>query len=149
LNLLLSQIEEFIKLRSYAIIGASAQKKKFGNMILKNMIQRGFNVYPVHKNAGCIAGIKCFADLKSLPEKPKGVILCVKPEETEKLVHEILDEGIKNVWMQQGAESNKAVEFCVINDMRVISGQCILMFLNKPGFPHNLHHWVWNIGHKG
>jgi uncharacterized protein len=145
----MSQIEEFVMLRSYALIGVSAKKKKFGNMILKNMIYRGFKVYPIHKNADFIDGIKCFADLKSLPEKPEGVILCVKPEETEKLVLEIHNAGIKNVWMQQGSESNVAVEYCVVNEIRVISGQCMLMFLNKPGFPHNFHHWVWNIGHKG
>lgn len=135
-------------LRSYAIIGVSAQKKKFGNMILKSMIYRGFKVYPIHKKASFVEGVKCFSDLKSLPEKPEGVILCVKPGETEKLVHEIYEAGIKNVWMQQGSESNKAIEFCVVNDIRVISGQCMLMFMDKPGFPHNLHHWVWNLGHK-
>ena len=135
-------------LRSYAIIGVSAKKKKFGNMILKSMVYRGFKIYPVHKNADFIDGVKCFPDLASLPQKPEGVILCVPPAETEKLVNEIYEAGIKNVWMQQGSESNKAIEFCVTREIRVISGQCMLMFLNKPGFPHNLHHWAWGLSHK-
>jgi predicted CoA-binding protein len=139
-------INEFINLKTFALIGASARKKKFGNMILKEMLKRGMNVYPVHKNAIIIDSTPCYPDIQNLPEKPDGVILAVHPEQTDKLVKEIAAAGIKYVWMQQGAESKTAVEYCTKHGIKVISRECLLMFLYRPGFPHNFHHWIWGLG---
>lgn len=46
----LPKIEGFLNLRSFALVGASATKKKFGNYILKAMVDRGFKVYPIQRN---------------------------------------------------------------------------------------------------
>jgi len=140
-----SQIEEFMKLKSFAIVGVSAKKKKFGNAIMKQMIKRGFKIYPVHKTACIIDGEICYSDLQSLPEKPEGVILVIPPNETIKVVREAAEAGIKNVWMQQGAESNAAICHCSVHGIKIVSGECILMFLENMGFPHNLHKWIWGL----
>jgi predicted CoA-binding protein len=42
-------------------------------------------------------------------------------------VKQCLQKGIKYVWMQPGAESEKAVEFCKENNIKVIYGTCIMM----------------------
>jgi predicted CoA-binding protein len=136
-----SQIEEFMILKSFAIVGVSAKKKKFGNEIFQQMIKRSFKIYPVHKSAGIIDGEVCYPDLQSLPEKPEGVILVIPPIETIKVVREIAELGIKHVWMQQGAVSNAAICHCSIHGIKVVSGECVLMFLENMGFPHNLHKW--------
>jgi predicted CoA-binding protein len=142
----LHQIEDFMKLRSFALFGASAYKKKFGNFILSALLKRGYSVYPVHKTADAVDGIKCYRSLSGLPEKPGGVILSIPPEESEQVINSVIAAGINNVWFQQGAESPKAVNYCVLNGMNVVSGECILMFLEKAGFPHNFHRWVWGLG---
>ena len=36
----ISDIEEFMKLKTFAIIGVSAKKKKFGNIIFKQLLRR-------------------------------------------------------------------------------------------------------------
>ncbi len=145
----LSQIADFMKLRTFAIIGVSTKKKKFGNYILEHMLDKELRVLPIHRTAAEIDGIKCYPSVADLPVKPDAVILVVPPAETEKVVVELHEAGIKNVWMQQGAESNKAIVYCLQNDINVIAGQCILMFLDKPGFPHNVHKWVWSLGARG
>ena len=143
----INQIKDFFALKSFALIGASSQKKKFGNEILKQLLIRGINVMPIHKTADLIEGAKCFKTLKSLPAKPEGVILVIPPSEVEKVVVDINEIGIKNVWMQQGAESNKAIEYCVSNGIKVVSKNCMLMFLEKPGFFHGFHRFIWGLGH--
>lgn len=140
------EINEFMSLKSYALIGASAKRKKFGNEILKQMVSRGLTVYPIHREALLINGVPCYPNLQNLPEKPEGVILVVHPDQTELIIKEIAASGIKYVWMQQGAESKAAIEFCMNHGVKVISNECILMFLARPGFPHNFHHWVWGWG---
>jgi len=145
----LSQIADFMKLRTFAIIGVSTKKKKFGNYILEHMLDKELHVLPIHRTAAEIDGIKCYPSVAELPVKPDAVILVVPPAESEKVVVELHEAVIKNVWMQQGAESNKAIVYCLQNDINVIAGQCILMFLDKPGFPHNVHKWVWSLGARG
>jgi uncharacterized protein len=140
-----TQIEDFAKMKSFAIIGVSAKSKhKFGNAILKEMVKRGMSVFPIHRDADNLEGVKVYKNLQSLPEKPEGVILCIKPEETLKAVTEINDAGIKNIWFQQGAENQEAVDYCIANRINYIEKECMLMFLEKPGF-HVIHKWVWNL----
>jgi uncharacterized protein len=144
----ISQIQDFMKLRSFALFGASSKKRKFGNLVLSTLAAKGYTVFPIHKTAYFIDGIKCYNSFDELPYKPDGVILVIPPDEAQHVVNDIISEGIKNVWFQQGSESAKAVNYCILNGLNVIYGECILMFTEKPGFPHNLHKWVWGLGAK-
>jgi hypothetical protein len=73
-----------------------------------------------------------------------GVILIVPPRQTEQLVREAFDAGIRRVWMQQGAESPAALQFCRDHGMTVIAGECLLMFAEPAEWIHRAHRWVWN-----
>ncbi|MEO8514866.1 MAG: CoA-binding protein [Ignavibacteria bacterium] len=140
------KIESFMKLRSFVLYGASAKKKKFGNSVLSELRKKNYKVFPVHRTANFIDGIKAYSSLNELPEKPEGVILIIPPAETEHVVDEIISAGIKNVWFQQGSVSDRAVRYCMLNGINVISNECVLMFTGHAGFPHNLHKWIWGIG---
>ena len=142
----IQQIEDFLKLRSFALFGASSQKKKFGNHILAGLTKKNYKVFLMHRRANFIDRHKAYSSFKELPEKPEGAILVIPPAETEHVINDIIAAGIKNIWFQQGAESEKAVRYCILNGINVISGECILMFLDHPGFPHNIHKWIWSMG---
>ena len=139
------ETEKFMKLRTFALLGASSKKRKFGNIILSSLLKRGYTVYPVHKTARVIEGIRCYNSFAGLPEKPEGVILVIPPYESRHVVDDIVRAGIKNVWFQQGSESAEALNNCVLSGLNVVSGECILMYTEKPGFPHNLHKWISNF----
>ena len=140
------QIENFLKLRTFALFGASAKKKKFGNMILAAMKKKGYTIYPVHPTAKLIDNQIAYNSLNQLPKVPDAAIIVIPPHEAEHAANEAIVAGIKNIWFQQGAESEKAVRFCELSGINVVSGECILMFLDHSGFPHNIHKWVWSIG---
>lgn len=144
----LSQIHDFMQLGCFALVGASAKGRKFGNFILKAMRKKQMEVYVIHRSAKEIEGTPCYPDIESLPVKPDGVILVIPPREAEKALESIHAAGIRNVWLQQGSQSSKAVAYCIANDINYVSGECLLMFLDHPGFPHNLHRWFWNMGAK-
>ena len=135
-------ISEFLKLKNIAIVGASSKKKKFGNAIMEEMLKRAYNVYPVHPVAEEIDGRKVYRDLASLPGKIDGVVIAVHPEKTEKVVKEAYEAGIMNVWIQQGAASPAAEKYCKQKGMRLVSKECMLMYLDSPGFPHSFHKWL-------
>ena len=56
------------------------------------------------------------------------------PAVTEKVVEQAATKGIRNIWMQPGAESPRAVELCREHGINVIAdGSCILVVLGYHG----------------
>jgi hypothetical protein len=141
----MTAVQEFLSQRKLALVGASSQSRKFGNMILKDMMQKGYQLFPVHPTAAEIDGVKCYPALAAIPERMDGLVVCVPPLQTEKVVQEAVRIGIKNIWLQQGAESPVAIQFCQQNKANVVSGECIFMFAQPIRFPHKLHRWFWQL----
>ena len=76
-------ISEFIQNKTLALVGASRDGKSFGNIALKELRQRGYQVLPVHPQAKQINGAACYPDLADLPTKVGGVVVCVPPVHAE------------------------------------------------------------------
>lgn len=140
-----STVEEFVAQKTLALAGASRGGKKFGNAVLKELRDKGYTVYPVHPEVKDIDGVACAPSLAALPEAVGGLVLVVKPAESEKLVREAHAAGITRVWMQQGAESAEAIAFCRDNSIDVVFGECLLMFTEPVQNVHSFHRWVWKI----
>jgi predicted CoA-binding protein len=138
-------VENFISKSKLAVVGVSSGGKKFGNTIYKELKTKGYEVYPVNPGAEKINGEVCYKDLSSLPEKVDGVITVVPPAVTEKIVVDANAAGINSIWMQQGSESEKAINYCNENGIDVIHGECILMFAEPVESIHKFHKWLWKI----
>ncbi len=138
----LSLITEFISQRNLALVGISRSGRKFGNSIFRDLSAKGYSIYPVHPEASKIQGMPCYASILELSDKVGGVILVIPPAETEKVVRDIVKAGIPRVWMQQGSESVEAIRYCEKNGVKVIRGECILMFAEPAAFPHRAHRWI-------
>jgi uncharacterized protein len=139
------QIEDFIAQKKLAVVGFSSNPKKFGNMIYKSLIEKGYKVYPINPKGGMINAVQCYANIASLPEQVDGVIIVIKPLETEKVVQQALSEGIKRVWIQQGAESKEAIKYCEDNGISVVYKECIMMYTTPKAFPHSIHRFFRGI----
>jgi hypothetical protein len=83
--------------------------------------------------------------LKELPEVPGGAVIVVSPKVTENVVRDAAAAGIRRIWLQQGAESKEAIDFCKENGIDVTHGHCILMFAEPTGFPHRVHRYIWRL----
>ncbi|MBN1304108.1 MAG: CoA-binding protein [Anaerolineales bacterium] len=138
-------IEDFIDQKKLAIVGVSRSGNKFGNIAYKELKQKGYQVFAVHPEAETVAGDKAYPDFKSLPEAVDGVVLVVPPQQTEKVIRDAAEAGIKRVWMQQGAESDEAIRFCEEKGISVVSQECVMMYARPVKFPHSLHRWVWGL----
>lgn len=138
-------IEEFVSQRTLAVVGASTGGKKFGNAASKNLRAKGYRMIPVHPTAETIDGERCYSRLGELPEPVGGVLVVVPPAETEKVVREAAAAGIRRVWMQQGAQSPAAIQFCEDQGMSVVYGECILMFAEPVTGGHRFHRFIWRL----
>ncbi len=138
-------VNDFVSQKKLAIVGVSRKKGKFGNYALRELRAKGYKLFPIHPEAESIEGEKCFGKLADLPEAVGGLLVIVPPAATEQVVREAASAGISRVWMQQGAESPAAVQFCEKNGIQEVHGECILMFAQPTGLLHGTHRWVWKI----
>lgn len=134
-------IEDFVAQPTLAVVGVSSKGQGFGNMAMKELKTKGYHMIPVHPTAQTLEGERCYPNLTSLPEKPGGLLISVTPSQTEKVVREAHAAGITRIWLQQGAQSPDAIQYCEQNGLSVVHGKCIMMYA-KPGGMHKFHHWV-------
>ena len=111
----------------FVVIGVSSNPAKYGHQVYKDLKEAGYVVYPVNPNIDTVSGDRCYHSLSELPEKPDVVDVVVPPEVTEKIVVECRDLGLKKVWMQPGSESERAISFCVQNDIKVVHDVCVMV----------------------
>lgn len=123
-------IDIFLDAEAYGVVGASVNRDKYGNKVLRCYIQNGYRVIPVNPKEKEIEGIPCVASVMDLPDEVKSISVITPPTITEKVVEMAARKGIKNIWMQPGAQSDRAVELCRQNGINAIAdGSCILVVL--------------------
>jgi predicted CoA-binding protein len=123
-------IEQFLASRAFAVIGASNNREKFGNKVLRCYISHKRVVYPIHPIEKEVEHIKCLKSVAELPETVESISIVTPPLLTEKIIGQAITKGIKNIWMQPGASSQAAIEKCIKNGINVIAdGPCILVEL--------------------
>jgi len=135
LNMYGAKLDQFFQSPGFAVVGASTDRNKFGNKVLRCYVQNHKKVYPVNPNATNIEGIECMHHVSDLPKEVKSISIVTSPDITNKIVEEAITHGIQNIWMQPGAESDVAIQKCKDANVNVIAdGACIL---NVLGFKEN------------
>ncbi len=123
-------IVEFLRAGPYAVIGASRDREKYGNKVLRAYQQAGKPVYCVHPREAEIEGLRCYRSLADLPEQVRCLSVITPPPITEQLMPDAYAAGVTHVWMQPGAESPAAIEAATSRGLRVIAGgPCLLVAL--------------------
>lgn len=123
-------IQQFFSSKAFGVLGASTNREKYGNKVLRCYLQHQLTVYPVNPRASVIEGVTCYQDIAHLPDDVKSISVITPPAITEKIVLEAIDKGILHIWMQPGAESALAIKRCQDAQINVIAdGSCILVAL--------------------
>ena len=127
---LTEQIDLFFSGQPFAVIGASTDRNKYGNKVLRNYLQRSMRVFAINPKVDVVEGLQAYPTLKALPEKVHGVSIITPPSITERVVEEALALGVKNFWLQPGAESPKAIQIITKEETNAIyGGPCLLVVL--------------------
>lgn len=124
------RFQKFFASKAFGVVGASENRTKYGNKVLRCYMQHQKKVTPVNPNEEMIEGLACVADVSLLSDDVKSISIITPPKVTEKVVEQAIAKGIKNIWMQPGAESPAAIKNCEKNNINVIGdGSCILVVL--------------------
>jgi predicted CoA-binding protein len=125
------RIRDFLAEGPWAVVGASRDRAKYGNKVLRAYQQRSKSpLFPVHPKEAQIEGLPAFPSLTALPERPRAVSIITPPAVTEAIVEEAVRLGIQRLWMQPGAESPSAIARATALGLQVIAGgPCVLVAL--------------------
>ena len=124
------QIRAFLAEGPFAVVGASRDRGKYGNKVLRAYLQQGLEVYPVNPREKEIEGLPAWPDLESLPGPVRGVSIVTPPAVTEQVVRQAAAAGVRRVWMQPGAESPEALRLAGQLGLEAIGGgPCVLVTL--------------------
>jgi predicted CoA-binding protein len=134
----LQKIHEFLDAQPLAMVGVSRNPKKFGYVAFRELKDKGMKIVPVNPLSDEIMGDKCYRNIASLPPEIKGVIILTKKAQTATIVREAREKGIRQIWIQQMAESPDAIKELDGTDINCITRECILMHY-KPNGMHKLH----------
>ena len=120
-------INEFMNQKTFAVAGSFRTKEKYAYQVFESLLKKGHTVYPINPQAKNLEGIKCYRSVLELPEAVDVVNLVTPPKATEEIVKQCLEKGIKRVWMQPGAESMAAVNYCKENNIKVVHSVCMIL----------------------
>ena len=94
-----------------AILGASADRSKFGNKSVRAHLAQGYEVFPVNPKGGQIKGLAVYASLAEVPvDHLDRVSLYLPPAVGIKLLPEIAAKGCGELWCNPGSDSAELVE---------------------------------------
>ncbi len=128
--------------KSVAVIGASNVPEKVGAIVLKNIIDSGYqgSVYPINPNESQVAGLKCYPNVGALSEAPDLAVFAIPAVIVIGVLEEIGKKGIKNAvifsagFKEIGAEGEelqkKLVEVANKYQINVLGPNC-LGFVNN------------------
>lgn len=129
-NSVTDRIQFFLTAESFAVVGASVDRSKYGNKVLRCYQQHGRTVYPINARATEVEGLKAYPSLAALPVPVKAISVITPPAITEQVVQEAAAAGVTHLWMQPGAESDEAIRAAEAFGMAVIAGgPCLLVVL--------------------
>jgi len=125
-----SRIRAFLDSGPFAVVGASSDREKYGNKVLRCYQQHGLEVFPINPRATEIEGLKAYPSLEAVPKPVMGLSVITPPRVTENVVQEAIRAGVKRIWMQPGAESAEAIRAAETAGLEVIAGgPCLLVAL--------------------
>ena len=128
----MNEIELFLSAKTYAVAGASARSHKYGYKVFKALLAAGREAYPLNPVAEEIDGHTAYPKIADLPVVPESLSIITPPRVTRQIVTDAIAAGVKNIWMQPGAEDDQASQLARQAGINVIDdGSCVLVLLAR------------------
>jgi predicted CoA-binding protein len=143
-------VSAFLTGHRIALVGASDDKRSFGNTVYLALRDHGFDVVGVNPNTPTVAGDPCVRDLDAVTGELDGVMVMVNADAALDVVRAAIARGVRSIWLFKGlgapgAVSDEAVKLCEESNVRVVAGACPLMFLEPVGGFHRTHRFFRHL----
>src|SRR5687767_9481864 len=92
-----------------AVIGASNNRRKFGNRAVRAYLEQGYTVVPINPHEREVEGLQAYASVLDVPGTIDMASFYVPPDVGEQIIDEIARKQIAEVWLNPGAESDELI----------------------------------------
>jgi uncharacterized protein len=124
------RIQRFLRGHVFAVVGASNDRSKYGNRVLRHYLAHGKEAIPVHPTESVVEGVRCASSLRTLGRPVDGVSVIVPPHVSLLILEDAVAAGIRMLWLQPGAEDDRVLERADELELEVIAGgPCVLVSL--------------------
>jgi predicted CoA-binding protein len=95
--------------KTVAVIGASNDRRKFGNRALRAFRRQGYTVIPINTHESTVEGLQAYRSVLDVPGPIDMATLYVPPEIGEQVIDEVAKKKIPEVWFNPGSESDHLI----------------------------------------
>ena len=92
-----------------AVIGASSNRRKFGNKAVRAFRQQGYTVIPINPHESDVEGLRAFASVLDVPGPIDMATFYVPPDIGEQVIGQVARKQIPEVWLNPGSESDELI----------------------------------------
>ena len=116
-----------------AVIGASSDRRKFGNKALRAFAHQGYTVVPINPHEREIEGNRAYATVLDVPGTIDMATVYVPPEIGIGVMNELAEKKVGEVWLNPGADGPKVVERAGQLGLKAIQACSIIGNRESPG----------------
>ena len=136
------KIDHFLNCQSMAIVGASRNEKSFSAQVARHLSQLGYNLWYVNPRfEPKEMASQRIPSIAMLPAHVNHLLILTPKVQTESVVQQAIDKGIKDLWIQQYSETPQSLELAGQSTLNTVHHQCIFMFSQPQGI-HKFHHGI-------
>jgi uncharacterized protein len=105
-----TDFQEIVMSKSIAIVGASANRAKYGNKAVRAFVQGGWTIYPVNARESEVEGLQCYASIAEVPGPLDRISMYVPPTIGMTMLDEIAKKTPTEFFLNPGSESPELIE---------------------------------------
>jgi hypothetical protein len=110
-----------------AVVGANADRRKFGNKSVRAHMAAGWTVYPVHPSESVVEGLTVYRTIADIPEsKLDRVTVYLPPAVGVKAVESFTAKPVGEVWLNPGADAPEVVAAAEALGLKVVAACSIV-----------------------
>ncbi|HLI77854.1 MAG TPA: CoA-binding protein [Acidobacteriaceae bacterium] len=113
--------------RTVAVVGLSDDPRKPSHSVSAYMQRAGYRIFPVNPAVTEVLGERSYASLRDLPFRPDVVNVFRLPKYIPGIVDEMIEAGLRNLWVQLGILHPAAAERAEQAGIQVVMDRCILI----------------------
>jgi uncharacterized protein len=123
-------------MKTIAVVGASGDRRKFGNKCVRAYVHAGYKVFPVNPNEAQVEGLATYARLQDVPEELDRISIYLPPPTPFQVLPDIAEKGAREVWFNPGAADSRVIEEARRREIPVRNGCSIVdLGLSPAMFP--------------
>jgi len=120
-------------MKTVAVIGASSNRRKFGNKALRAFEHRGFTVIPINPNEPEVEGHKTYASVLDVPGPIDMATVYVPASVGVRVIDDVAKKGIPEVWLNPGADAPEVVARARALGLKAVMHCSIIAIGESPG----------------